>query len=188
MKSKFGLSLVLGVSAALVACAPVEAQQPMKENIKQYDVFLKVDEKTLSIEKRGDTKCESSPNQLKAEYGCVTVAKGDQAIVHYELQSNDWYIAEMTICKGETKEKQVCKLDEKEREEFSVMEVDGLNRYHPNAGGVIDFGKVAKQVSAFKLINLNSFKGDYFYSIKACDADKNCVITDPPIKNGGGHG
>ena len=190
MKNKLGLVMVLGaslVSVMLASCGST-LTHPLNDNIKRYDVRLQVkgSPKTLEIEERGNTKCDNHPGNPKEKFGCINVAQGDQAVITFDLKTGSWHMDEMKICKGATKETQDCNLSEAERQEFAVMELGGVSRYHPSSSGVIDFGQIPRRVMDFKLIDLNTIAGDYFYSLKACNnGNTECVETDPPIRNGG---
>lgn len=191
MKTMLGLGLIAGalIAALLFTSFRGLLPQPMNQNVKIFSVYLEVknNAKNIDIREKGNARCKAN-SALKR--GCIDVPGGDEASIKFDLRSKvkstSYHLTEMRICKGGTKDLQDCNLNKAERDEFAVMEMGGLARYHPDEHGVIDFSNIPRRISAFKLINLNTIEGEYFYTIKACDAgNTDCRETDPPIKNGG---
>jgi hypothetical protein len=191
MKSKLGLGLISGVSIVLVlllASCSNDQTPPMKANVKKYDITFqaKGDPKRLDIDSDTNSKCKREPAETEDKYGCISVAADDQAVITFDLKTGSWHMTEMVICKGDTKDTQDCNLSTEEQQEFAVMEMGGLSRYHPDEHGVIKFSDIPQRISEFKLIDLNQILGDYFYTLKACKSgNTTCAESDPPIKNGG---
>lgn len=190
MSSKLGLGLILSISAAavlLTSCVN-NMTDPLHDKIKNHDVYLQVkgNPKEIVIDEEGSTKCLNNSVQQKDKFGCIDVAIGDQAVVTFKLRTGSWHMEEMIICKGSTKSAQNCKLDTTEQREFSIMRIGELNRYPPNEFGVIKLSAIDSSMSEFKLIDLNTLKGDYFYTLIACKNNStDCAKSDPPIRNRG---
>lgn len=191
MKTMLGIGLIAGalIATLLLMSFREFVPQPMNKNVRNLDVYLVANKnsKDIDIRERGNAKC---PANSSHKYGCIDVPVGDEASIKFSLNTNakstSYHVTEMRICKGGTKGRQDCNLSAEETKQFAVMEIGGLARYHPNKHGVIGFSDIPKRISAFKLIDLNTVEGEYFYTIKACDGgNTDCRETDPPIRNGG---
>jgi hypothetical protein len=145
----------------------------------------------LNIHTAGSPKCEEFTG--KNEVGCLVAEYGEFALLSFGLNgSPDWYFAQITICKGDSKTEQDCSLDVWERREFEAYDgtPDGT-RYSPDNNGVIQLPTGSDAMDVVFVLDHNLVQQDFFYSIKACYANppnrpsRPCVDTDPPIINRG---
>jgi len=144
--------------------------------------------KELIIKTLGRANCRAS-NSLA---GCITVSKGDTALISYEIQTSPgWYFSQFKICKGNKANKDAddldCKLTFRQRADFEATDgTTGGVKLYPDENGVIYLTQFSDELARFYLDDSNVIDEDYFYRIEACNAGV-CLLTDPPIINGGRH-
>jgi hypothetical protein len=181
--------LKLAVISLMFALVSACVLGPVIENTGQ-EVKLRVEGgDTLVVFSPGSTKCRR-PNKGP---GCIHVAKNEIAIIEFRLlQSANWHLEEIEICKGNEKDSRDCDLDVWERLEFATLAGGGAIFSIPGEDGQVDLTGLGEghALSEFTLYDQNSFAQEFFYRVKACPntvdhPDDDCLWTDPPIENNG---
>ena len=151
----------------------------------------------LTVEfKVGDNKLDiTSPVCVGNKKGCFKVTKKNSGQIQFLFTDpgKTWQLTEFTICKGTVKGSLDCNLKLWERLDFFVSKgAPWTDLYVTNSTGVIDLtalkpGAVDSGPTEFYLLDQNSIRAKYFYTIKACKvADRTeCITTDPEIDNKG---
>lgn len=186
-KLKYLVLMVLPLGAVfLTACAPTGFSRTafygaFKVVKKPILIQPKRNQGKLKIQTRGDPGCKHATG--RDENGCVVADHGESVLINFELtDASGWTFSQITICKGDSKATQTCKLDVWERREFEAYEDPNKTRYRPESNGVITLPEGLNKVY---LLDLNLMDESYFYTIKACHPVYNCLYTDPPIINRG---
>ncbi len=119
-------------------------------------------------------------------WGCLKVRKGHAGVVKFVFEAgDDWQLNKFQICKGNSKSKSVCSLNLWERLDFFVADDEsGSKIFTAGRNGVIDLQALPAGSTEFFVLDQNTIKGEYFYSIEACSGGT-CISTDPPMENKG---
>lgn len=174
---------ILTSTTVLTSCIPgivkyghnaVESPVVKLEAVKSRD--------ELDILTPGSSRCRA----VSPKAGCIAVGKRNTARIKFQLhRSGGWYFTEFKICVGKAKASQDCNLETWQQAEFLATDMQASVQLFPDATGVIDLTQLPAPLTKFYLYDYNTVKEDYFYSIKACRSESDCVDTDPPIQNGG---
>lgn len=181
----------VGGLVLLTSCAPQQVTAAGTVNYPVVRIHVTGDEdEPLKITTAANNACAGPPKP-----NCIDVPEFDKAVISFVLTPRtNWRFSEFKICTGTTKDNQVCVLNAYQQAEFEAS-VDGdLPVFNPSAQGKIDltqlYGDINTAFTAFQVLDKNWVAGNYFYSIKVCptgepDDSDLCVMTDPPIINGG---
>ena len=173
---------------------PPNASKP-KPELTDTSKPKKTDILTVEFKVLGSKLEVTAPVCTGNKKGCFKVTKKNSGDITFLFTdpSKAWQLTEFKICKGATKDNQVCGLGLWERLDFFVSKgAPWTDIYNTDSNGIIDLtaikpGVVDSGPTEFHLLDQNSIKNQYFYTIKACKTtDKtDCITTDPEIDNKG---
>jgi hypothetical protein len=190
MKTRNYILLIIMFAACLIllsSCVNYDGLDLATGNHKDYTIKLKVnsDEDELDVKTTARGKCKATTHRE----GCIALEHGQTAAIAFKFtQTHGWYFSELIICEGGSKPDDFsCSLTSDQRDDFVALDGRGVLKVKPNESGVIDLTKFPAALKKFTLFDRNKLKQDYFYSVKACriGSKTDCVMTDPPIENGG---
>jgi hypothetical protein len=181
----------IGGLALLTSCASHKVTAAGTVNYPVVRIHVTGDEdQPLKITTAANNACAGNqPN-------CIDVPEFDKAVISFVLTPRaKWRFSEFKICTGTTKDNQVCVLNAYQQQEFEAS-ADGDSPIRtPGANGQIELKQlygndINDAFTAFQVLDHNWVAGNYFYSITVCptgapDNSDLCVMTDPPIINGG---
>lgn len=195
MKTRSVLILVVAVAMISVIATLIFSLTRISQPATDTTKPKKPDKLTVEFKVAGSKLEVTAPACTGNKKGCFKVTKKNSGEIKFIFTDpgKTWQLTEFIICKGTTKDNEVCDLELWERLDFFVSEgAPWTDIYGTDSKGIIDLtaikpGAVDSGPTKFSLLDQNAIKNKYFYTIKACKTtdSTNCITTDPEIDNRG---